>query len=252
MDVTEPSSAAAATISPAVSPVDGSSDRSSEVSAAATNGAPIKELDFAKQPEPAAEPAAAEGAGAAPAPAATAPATPLRASAPVIPALSFQIGAVVVGNAVTIVWAGCVKASYTPSFATAIAAEEGDNVEIVSATDSDWWTVKNHRSGEQGFMPAAMIDVSSEVEDAMERAGAQVARRSPHASAGEENTKKGFGKLTRLGKAGIGKVAGGTADLAMKGVGSAVSATAACASRCVASIPQQQAPLLAPSLPGDV
>jgi hypothetical protein len=59
-----------------------------------------------------------------------------------------------------------------------------------------------------------MIDISAETEDAMVKAGATIARRSPHASAGQDSSKKGFSKLTRLGKARVAKVVESTADLA--------------------------------------
>ena len=220
--------------SPAVSPVpEGQSKRVGTAAdiaadtASAYQSAANEQRDPADHPEaeeaPAAAAAAAPGAaagaaaasdsaGSAPTPGSAATATK---AAPVIPALDFQIGAVVVGTSRGAgAWVGSVTTRYEPSFATAIGGEAGDSVAVVSATDAEWWTVRNERTGEQGFMPASMIDISAETEDAMVKAGATIARRSPHASAGQDSSKKGFSKLTRLGKARVAKVVESTADLA--------------------------------------
>ena len=153
--------------------------------------------------------------------------------APVIPRLEFQIGPVVVGK--TLKWNGTVSTKYEPSFASAIRGDEGDPVEIVSAQDSEWWTVRNERSGQEGFMPASMITVSEAVEAAMLAAGAVSARRSPHANAAQESTKMVFSKLSKLGKAKVAKVVHSTSDLAASSADMAISAARSSASAATAT-----------------
>lgn len=147
--------------------------------------------------------------------------------APEIPVLDFQVGPVVVGSKLK--WSGTVTTRYEPSFATAIQGDEGDPVEIVSAQDSEWWSVRNERSGKQGFMPASMITISEEVEGAMVAAGAAIARRSPHASAAQESTKMVFSKL-KLGKAKVAKMVNSTSDLAATSADMAMAAARSSAS----------------------
>lgn len=71
---------------------------------------------------------------------------------------------------------GTLRADYSPTYDQAIGGKADDVLAILNPSNPEWWTVRNARTGQQGFMPATFIVISDDVRAAFDR---RIRERSP-------------------------------------------------------------------------
>jgi hypothetical protein len=64
---------------------------------------------------------------------------------------------------------GTLRIDYEPSYDSAIGGKAGDVLLLVNPEGTEWWSARNVRTEEEGYIPASFVDISDAVRDAIDR-----------------------------------------------------------------------------------
>ncbi len=95
---------------------------------------------------------------------------------------------------------GTLRIDYEPSYDSAIGGKAGDVLLLVNPEGTEWWSARNVRTEEEGYIPASFVDISDAVRDAIDR------RRTatPDSDALSANMREGL-KLLSSAASGAGR-----------------------------------------------
>ncbi len=64
---------------------------------------------------------------------------------------------------------GTLRIDYEPSYDAAIGGKAGDILLLVNTEGNEWWSARNVRTEEEGYVPASFVDISDAVRDSIDK-----------------------------------------------------------------------------------